>query len=73
MDSRTTAEMANIFQKRANEIVSENPELAKELRMGAHLLSLYAALEDVYRAKLTGELESIADQVNKLFKNVHIG
>lgn len=73
MDYLTTAELAQILEDRADGLQDSDKEFSTQLRMCAHLLRLYAALECVYRERLGGDISEIADQVNRLFKKDHSG
>ena len=73
MDYYTTADLAKLLDGRANLLDDSDPEFAKQLRICAHFLRLYAALEHIYRERLEGSLEEISDQVNSLFRKDQTG
>lgn len=73
MDYKTTADLAKLLDSRAELLVDSDPDFAKQLRVCAHFLRLYAALEHIYRERLEGSLEEINDQVNNLFRKDQTG
>lgn len=73
MDYKTTADLAELLDSRATSLSVSDPDFSRELRVCAHFLRLYAALEHIYRERLEGSLEDINNQVNNLFKKDHTG
>lgn len=73
MDYKTTADLADLLDSRADLLSVSDPDFSRELRICAHFLRLYAALEHIYRARLEGSLEEVSDQVNSLFRKDQTG
>ena len=73
MDYKTTADLANLMDSRADLLSVSDPGFSKELRICAHFLRLYAALEHIYRERLDGSLDEISDQVKKLLEKDQTG